>query len=1019
MLAVTTYPVNDVAEVFDDPSAANNGLYVWNGTTWLSAGAGRIGALEIETAPLAQGNDGEIFWYDHLGRTGAPVRTLYCPRSFKSKRGNTTLVNASGIGAASTRLSTHTELQVGSSNSVLYLVYFDSAGGVYSFVDAAASMPASRGTKELVCAIANGQVHGARFRVTNIENEVPYIAKGRPVIERGASGNQDVLYLPHIRANLGGVKVDTPAQTISDIFYKRQPNVGITDNITKVYINLAALRAGTDPWAIVGTAGTTTSVPGAGLFIPYMTGLNGVYQSDVGAQIMGEGQPGGAIRNQAKMGRNDLSGADFVLPAWTIADPNRTDAAQLVDVVDTDALALGWTKAWKAATTGVLAHQVYMGIRFDDVPAGSWVQIRFKAITDADDAHPDYFASILTADGLSQPMVVQKEERISARVAIFRAERIFTGTSKVVGVRAGADTFMSDSSPNLRFVQIGDLQAAAGYIGPSWIPRNDWGQSTDTHMLYPAVIHGCDDAGEEIRIYPEQGLIERTDGRDFPATAWEYDNAGVSSTSADVVDLGRYGTKIDTSKHKGTGRVIAMVPQGNTGLRHIAPLSIVSAPKSAIVDRIINCVFITDSLGDSTGIGAWFKQELLACGAAEVNLYGTRTSVDWQSVVQFMGECRTGIEAGNMTGENQDAFPPILPADYPAYLAAGNAVNHDLNPMIRQATGGDDPNDCWPHKTTVLTAVACATTANITLSGAQTIDGHAAVAGERVLVKNQTLAANNGVYVVAAGAWSRATDMDAWSEVPGAWVTVTNGTVNAGKTFACTSLAGGTLGTTDITWVEAIGGFQWTFDFEFYLNRNLAFWGLADLPPIHNVILNLGTNDIGHWGGADGTKRLIRSVDRMLRSIRAYETAYNTAHPTAPVETHVTLCMNPLPLGEVGALTLRVKWNTAHAMLLKAIIAWANLKADAKLHLAPFHLHLSPIAGWDYQTVPTPPMPPVALDVTTLTDIVYGGGAVAASTGQIDTRITASGFLHYRNPNTCEAARILRNIVLNHPPPAP
>ena len=71
--------------------------------------------------------------------------------------------------------------------------------------------------------------------------------------------------------------------------------------------------------------------------------------------------------------------------------------------------------------------------------------------------------------------------------------------------------------------------------------------------------------------------------------------------------------------------------------------------------------------------------------------------------------------------------------------------------------------------------VRAATTANITLSGPQTIDGVSVVAGNRVLVKNQSSAAQNGIYVAAAGAWSRATDMDSltpFDEFNGAWTTI-------------------------------------------------------------------------------------------------------------------------------------------------------------------------------------------------------------------------------------------------------
>ena len=98
-----------------------------------------------------------------------------------------------------------------------------------------------------------------------------------------------------------------------------------------------------------------------------------------------------------------------------------------------------------------------------------------------------------------------------------------------------------------------------------------------------------------------------------------------------------------------------------------------------------------------------------------------------------------------------------------------------------------------------------ATTVNITLSGTQTIDGVALIAGDRCLVKDQTLSQNNGIYLVAAGAWTRATDMDSWLEVPGAFTFIEQGTAYADTGWVCTSNAGGTLGTTPITWVQFAG----------------------------------------------------------------------------------------------------------------------------------------------------------------------------------------------------------------------
>lgn len=99
-------------------------------------------------------------------------------------------------------------------------------------------------------------------------------------------------------------------------------------------------------------------------------------------------------------------------------------------------------------------------------------------------------------------------------------------------------------------------------------------------------------------------------------------------------------------------------------------------------------------------------------------------------------------------------------------------------------------------------SVRAATTANITLSAPQTVDGVSVIAGDRVLVKDQSTASQNGIYVVAAGAWTRAEDMDAWTEVPGAFAFVEEGTTWADSGWICSANAGGTLNTTNITWVQ-------------------------------------------------------------------------------------------------------------------------------------------------------------------------------------------------------------------------
>jgi hypothetical protein len=110
----------------------------------------------------------------------------------------------------------------------------------------------------------------------------------------------------------------------------------------------------------------------------------------------------------------------------------------------------------------------------------------------------------------------------------------------------------------------------------------------------------------------------------------------------------------------------------------------------------------------------------------------------------------------------------------------------------------------------VKSSVVVATTANITLSAAQTIDGIAVVAGDRVLVKNQTTTSANGIYVASAGAWTRSTGADTWNELVSAFVFVEKGTTNGDTGWVCTIDAGGTLGSTAVTFSQFSGSGTYT-----------------------------------------------------------------------------------------------------------------------------------------------------------------------------------------------------------------
>lgn len=103
-----------------------------------------------------------------------------------------------------------------------------------------------------------------------------------------------------------------------------------------------------------------------------------------------------------------------------------------------------------------------------------------------------------------------------------------------------------------------------------------------------------------------------------------------------------------------------------------------------------------------------------------------------------------------------------------------------------------------------------ATTANITLSGVQTIDGVAVGAGDRVLVKDQSTGSGNGIYTAASGAWTRAADFDASSEVLGASCFVSEGTTLGNTVWVLTTDGAITLGSTALTFVQTNGGTSYT-----------------------------------------------------------------------------------------------------------------------------------------------------------------------------------------------------------------
>lgn len=146
------------------------------------------------------------------------------------------------------------------------------------------------------------------------------------------------------------------------------------------------------------------------------------------------------------------------------------------------------------------------------------------------------------------------------------------------------------------------------------------------------------------------------------------------------------------------------------------------------------------------------------------------------------------------------AIPLLTGADFNGQRAVNAADGVNPSDLVTKAQ-----LDAMANGQSWKLPVRAASTANLTLSGLQTVDGISLIANDRVLAKDQTTGSANGIYLVASGAWTRASDADTAAKLKAATVYVTEGSANADKAFN-QSADNVTLGTTSLVWAQTGGG---------------------------------------------------------------------------------------------------------------------------------------------------------------------------------------------------------------------
>lgn len=162
----------------------------------------------------------------------------------------------------------------------------------------------------------------------------------------------------------------------------------------------------------------------------------------------------------------------------------------------------------------------------------------------------------------------------------------------------------------------------------------------------------------------------------------------------------------------------------------------------------------------------------------------------------------SAIAVGDLTPLLNSTYAPINNPTFTGTVTLPGDPGSALQAATKQyvdAVAAGAGNAPW-------SAVRAVSTTNLTLSGTQTVDGVSLVAGNRILVAGQTTTSQNGIYIVAAGAWSRATDADTSGEfVAGKQVFVEEGTTYDNSGWSYIGASSPTLGSTAITFTQVSG----------------------------------------------------------------------------------------------------------------------------------------------------------------------------------------------------------------------
>ena len=193
---------------------------------------------------------------------------------------------------------------------------------------------------------------------------------------------------------------------------------------------------------------------------------------------------------------------------------------------------------------------------------------------------------------------------------------------------------------------------------------------------------------------------------------------------------------------------------------------------------------------------------------------GTIATGTWQGTAIAVGYGGTGTTSGSITGTGALTFTAggtntnvtLVPNGTGTVDVSSKRITNVATPTASTDAANKGYVDTLVQGIDVHASVRATTTANITLSAPQTIDGVAVIAGNRVLVKNQSTLSQNGVYIVNASAWVRATDFDSTANVSAnAFFFVEEGTLYGDTGWTLTNDGTPVIGTDALNFTQFSG----------------------------------------------------------------------------------------------------------------------------------------------------------------------------------------------------------------------